>query len=109
LALFCKLFETLLVLDPQDSLVLLRSDIELFSSRQLLLQKLQQLELVDEVLQGHRRLSDDLVGGLLLDQLSPSRDIQLLLNIEEHLSLCMQLVAAPLGKPCLARGPNQLN
>ena len=101
----CQLFETLLVLDPQEKLVLLRSDVELFSSRQLLFQKLHQLGLVDEVLQGHRLLCVNL--GLLLEQLCLYR--QLLLNIEEHLSLCMQLVAAPLGKPCLARGPNQLN
>ena len=88
---------------------MLLSDAKLLSCRQHVLQELDQLGLVDKVLQGHRWLSGDLERGLLLDQLSPSRDIKLLLNIEEHLSLCIQPVAAPFGKPCLARGPNQLN
>jgi hypothetical protein len=85
--------------------VLLLSDAELLCFWQLKPQEFHQLSLVDIVLQGHRWLSGDLAGG----KLSPSRDIQLLLHIEEHLPLCMQLVPRPLAEPCLARGPNILN
>ena len=84
---------------------MLTSDTELLCFWQLIPQELHQLSLVDIVLQGHRWLSGDLAGG----KLSLSRDIQLLLDIEEHLPLSMQLVPRPLGEPCLARGPYQLN
>ena len=63
-----QLLETELELYPQEILVLLLSDAKLLSCRQLTLKELHQLGLVDIVLQGHRRLSGDLVGGLLLDQ-----------------------------------------
>ena len=97
-----QLLETELELDPQEILVLHLSDAKRLSCRQLGLQELHQLGLVDEVLQCHRCPSGDLAGGLLCELLCRSFDIQLLLNIEEHLSLRMQLVATPLGKTWLA-------
>jgi hypothetical protein len=78
--------------------VLFFSDAKLLCIWQLIPQEVHQLGLVDIVLQGHRWLSGDLAGG----KLGLSRDIQLLLDIEEHLPLCMQLVPRPLAEPCLA-------
>ena len=80
-------------------------DFKLFSIRQLPPQELHQLGLVDIVLQGHRWLSRDLVLG----KLSPSRDREVLLDIEEHLHLAMLLVPRPLREACLAGGTYHLS
>ena len=84
---------------------MLLCDVKLFSIRQLLPQELHQLGLVDIVLQGHRWLSGDLVLG----KLGPSREIELLLDIEEHLHLAMLLVPRPLREACLAGGTYHLS
>ena len=60
-----QLLETELELDPQEILVLHLSDAKLRRCRQLALQELHQLGLVDEVLQCHRWPSGDLAGGVL--------------------------------------------
>jgi hypothetical protein len=70
-----------------------------------MLQELHKLGLVDVFLQGHRWLSGDHERG----KFSSSRDTELLLDIEEHLSLCMRLVPRPLGSSWLARLPQMLN